>query len=1128
MPVEDAMSEEGEFNAEPMVEDVSVVDAEPLDAAAGPRVASITEVSASDAKADENPLAGSYVWTIHNYTSQAQRLVSEVFTIGGYEWNLLLFRQGSRPGPGSHFMSLFLNAAESDTAPPGWMRTATFKLWVVNQHDPSRSVQKEVNHTFTQSDCDWGFSQMAQYREIEDPNKGFVVDGLLQVRVDIVVERLENAYHDSKRETGFVGLRNQGATCYMNSLLQTLFHVNRFRQAVYHMPTAEEDDPQRSIPLALQSMFYKMQFTDTCVSTKDLTKSFGWDTVESFMQHDIQELNRVLTDKLDEKMKWTKVESTIKNLFEGSFHKFIKCINVDYERRTSSDTFLDLQLDVRGCASVQASFEKFCEVERMEGRDQYQSEVHGLQDARMGVLFDTFPPVLQLHLKRFDYDYDRDMQIKINDRYEFPDELDLDAGDGRFLAADADRSVRNLYRLHSVLVHSGGVHGGHYYAFIRPDGQQWLKFDDDKVTKADARKALDENFGGEDENPPVAPGFGTAPAFKFTKYSNAYMLVYVRACDWDQVMCEVSKADIQDHVAERLEREHAEKERRRREKLEAHLYLQVRVATSKDLKELIGSKVFFDLVDFEQVKALRVKKQMLFRDFRQMAAEELGVPVERQRWWKWAKRQNGTLRPTSPLADADNALTVMDVCRGGVASTAQAPTTMDLWLEEPSARSPETGELVFPTLTKQSLLLLVKFYDPANGGTLRYAGHIFGSRVQSVATILPLLAKRADLPDTAAPLEVWEEIKSEPAVMCERLSPTASLAACQLEDGDILAVQLALDEAEARRHKYPCVPDFLEYVKFRWMVTFRKLEDPKEEGVQLELSREMPYDRVATELAAKLGLADPQLLRFTQQNPYSQVPKTAPLKWRGVATLAEMLQHFHTLADTLYYEVLDLPLPQLEQLKTLKVYYHGVNTAEVGVHMVRLPKESTAADVCETLRQQLPEEGRPARLRLLEVFYCKIYKIFPPEEKIDTINDTYWTVRAEPDDDDEGAAAGPGSALVHCYHYHADAQNHVTNFGNPFLMRVGERETLAQLRPRMQAKLGVAPEEFAKWRCASLTNLQGPKLLEDEDVVATRFPKRDHYSSGEKPYLGLEHADTGPRRPQQNRYGGYERAIKIA
>lgn len=50
-------------------------------------------------------------------------------------------------------------------------------------------------------------------------------------------------------------------------------------------------------------MCAQMQFSDTCVATKDLTKSFGWDSVDAFMQHDIQELNRMLTDKLDEKMK---------------------------------------------------------------------------------------------------------------------------------------------------------------------------------------------------------------------------------------------------------------------------------------------------------------------------------------------------------------------------------------------------------------------------------------------------------------------------------------------------------------------------------------------------------------------------------------------------------------------------------------------------------------------------------------------------------------------------------------------------------------------------------------------------------------------------------------------------------
>lgn len=102
-------------------------------------------------------------------------------------------------------------------------------------------------------------------------------------------------------------------------------------------------------------------------------------------------------------------------------------------------------------------------------------------------------------------------------------------------------------------------------------------------------------------------------------------------------------------------------------------------------------------------------------------------------------------------------------------------------------------------------------------------------------------------------------------------------------------------------------------------VKFKKLEDPAEEGFTLELARGLDYDAVTAALAEKLGLADPDLLRLTPQNIFSQQPQRLPLNYRCNSDLARILCHSNHTTDTLYYEVLDMPLPQLEALKTLKV-----------------------------------------------------------------------------------------------------------------------------------------------------------------------------------------------------------------
>lgn len=47
--------------------------------------------------------------------------------------------------------------------------------------------------------------------------------------------------------------------------------------------------------------------------------------------------------------------------------------------------------------------------------------------------------------------------------------------------------------------------------------------------------------------PQTNPGFNNTP-FKFTKYSNAYMLVYIRESDKDKVICNVDEKDIAEHL----------------------------------------------------------------------------------------------------------------------------------------------------------------------------------------------------------------------------------------------------------------------------------------------------------------------------------------------------------------------------------------------------------------------------------------------------------------------------------------------------------------------------------------------------------------------------------------------------
>ncbi|XP_072321546.1 ubiquitin carboxyl-terminal hydrolase 47 isoform X2 [Eucyclogobius newberryi] len=421
----------------------------------------------------------------------------------------------------------------------------------------------------------------------------------------------------NKSETGYVGLVNQAMTCYLNSLLQTLFMTPEFRNALYNWEFEEsEEEPVTSIPYQLQRLFVLLQTSKKrAIETTDVTRSFGWDSSEAWQQHDVQELCRVMFDALEQKWKQTEQADLINQLYQGKLKDYVRCLECGYES-WRNDTYLDIPLVIRpfgasqAYGSVEEALQAFVQPETLDGPNQYFCERCKKKcDARKGLRFLHFPYLLTLQLKRFDFDYTTMHRIKLNDRMTFPEELDMspfidvedekspqtesctDSGaenegschsdqmsndfstddcvdegiclDSSSSSSSTERVLKPksllTYELFSVMVHSGSAAGGHYYACIRSfsDGQ-WYSFNDQhvsKITQDDIRKT----YGG-------SSGSRGYYSSAFASSTNAYMLIY-RLKDATRNAKYFAVEDFPAHITRLVqkEKESEEQEKRQRE-----------------------------------------------------------------------------------------------------------------------------------------------------------------------------------------------------------------------------------------------------------------------------------------------------------------------------------------------------------------------------------------------------------------------------------------------------------------------------------------------------------------------------------------------------------------------------------
>ena len=1032
---------------------------------------------------------GSFTWCVETFsTLGTDKIYSPHFKVGQHSWRVLLYPRGNEPHAGQA-LSMFV-ALDLPTAGPDKDAAVCAQMILSVQHQtrPELSVAKYTQHRFDSSEPDWGFSAFTSLKSLVQGEEPLIsADDCLTVHVRLRIIRDETGIlwhnfinYNSKRVTGHVGLANQGATCYMNSLLQSLYSTNSFRRLIYGIPT-EKDVPSESSALALQRIFWRLQFGDLPVSTAELTTAFGWDTMEAFIQSDVQEFSRILMDELERRAKGTAVEGDLERLFVGKVRNVIRCTNVSFQS-TRTESFYDLQLTIKGMRTLKESFDNYVKAETLEGDNKYRAEGHGLQDAQRFVEFEAFPPVLHLHLERYAFDPRVMGTVKINDRLEFPRRIALDC----YLAPDSPQQGQPQdFLLHAVFVHSGDSHGGHYYVYIcddpRKENPRWLRFDDTKVIPATAREAMDDTFGGEEtvDEPQSEAAVITRSALrsreKHRKYfTNAYMLVYIREADADRILAETREAEIPPHIGRNVRTEDETVAARRLEKQQQLMTVRAHILTDANMAEYGGFDLYNldnrNLPQSEGLLVLRARRDEPLRALRAQVATQLNEPEERIRLWTFSYRRNKTVRLDEPVAVPDLDLPVSTFVARLSHHSHHFVLYAEVLADGPTGAAPPETKLVF-----------FKFYDPEHG-VLKPVGKLYIRNSDRPNDLLPALREMIGLPSrSTAPLIFYEEVKP---TRVDAISPHKTFEELQIISGDIVCFQLAEPILDPKSATMPKAADYYRAIASCICVEFRDEEGKVITGSHL--SADTRYGDILQELAK--GLQQPathirlHLIDGADELwPLKKIPLTA--------TLSEILKS--SSANTLYetagaaFAVKITPVP-VEELDAMKEITLSLMTSLAGGEAAAPVTGKVlvgAHDTVDTLFPKLPESFRSALrlpIRLVETLNNRVIRDYIDEDVLAPLGETsfVYVESADPAELDPP----PGHVIISVMSY--ANKDPVRTHGIPFRFPLRPDEPFRLTRERLVARMGVDPAAAEKWTFG-IVSYGRARPIGDDDVLAS-------------------------------------------
>ena len=439
-------------------------------------------------------------------------------------------------------------------------------------------IDKNLNYIFSNDELRKNsFNLLTNIISIDKKYFNILLEKIIQHHINIPEKKsylpLSEPLRNFKAKK-FLGLKNLGCTCYLNSLFQQMFMIPTLYKDIFEFNMLSSDNNinlNESIIYNMQTTFVNlknsiMAYYPPMSFIKSFKKAFNGEPIVLGVQQDADEFLSILCDKLEEEAKKFNRANFLENSFKGKITNEIVSLEKDYPYYSQrEEPYYRITLDIKGHKKLEEALDAYVKGEILDGDNQYFVEKYNKKlPIKKRTSLKKISNQIIITLKRFEFDFFTFQNNKLNDYLEFPLKINFKKWTRAFLRMNEvedknedkieEIEKENLidekmdYELTGILIHSGAsLQSGHYYSYIKDlDTDKWYEFNDSSINDYDIDKNLKkECFGNLNSN--------------INQYGRgAYLLFYTKRECIDKYKKNEQKIEIDEKILKKVEEENIE------------------------------------------------------------------------------------------------------------------------------------------------------------------------------------------------------------------------------------------------------------------------------------------------------------------------------------------------------------------------------------------------------------------------------------------------------------------------------------------------------------------------------------------------------------------------------------------